>query len=214
MITGPSTYAEARALAVRMAQNPADAVAFASKLAELIENLPPPKSELLSRYAFDRASLWTLAASFENVAVGPEAPPQEIRVEHDVWIRGVCAVAIPEIPAAYVNLAYGALLSRQCRFTTNYRQLIELNWRIDARQGFISNGTGEILGPAVLDTGDGEFMAPLDWRLQKDQYIEVRCRSRFDEFQTSDNGSPLNASLRWVVVAFWGEELNMPSLGR
>lgn len=212
MIHGPASYAEARALAERMAASPADAVSFAGKLAELVQNLPPQKSELLSRYIFDRPGLWTLVASFENVETGPEAPPQIIRIQHDVWIRGVVGVAIPQLPIPSPD-DFGLMLSQQCRFTTNNRDKFECNWRIDARQGFVGTGAGEILAPATLVTGDGFYVAPLDWRLQKDQYIEVRLRSRFPEFIPAGLVQDPDALvLRWALVCFWAEELNQPSV--
>lgn len=212
---GPASYKEVLALAERMARSPADAVSFAGRLSELVTSLPPAKSELLSRPMFERATLWTLVASFENVEVGPEAPPLTIRVQHDAWIRGVVACAIPDIAVAEVPPAqYLPFLAFQCWRTTNNRDKFETNWRIDGKQGFVSNGTGEILAPATLATGDSEYPANLDWRLQKDQTIQVRVRSRWNEFQPSEveDDEAAAARIRWLVVAFWEEELNQPSV--
>ena len=90
-----------------------------------------------------------------------------------------------------------------------------MNWRLDGRQGFISSGQSEILAPAVGLTGDGFWIAPMDWRLQKDQAIEVRVRSRMLDFLTANLDPAFvddaDRTLRWIVVTFWAEEMNQPS---
>ncbi len=210
---GPSLQ-DAIALAQRMAQNPADSVVLAGQLVELLSSMPPAAGELLSRPAFERASLWTLGCSFENVGLD-EPPPQIIRCQHDVWVRGVTAQAYPELAFADDDLATltaAVQLFRQLRFSTgnNGRGLFETNWRLDAKQGFISKGMSEIVAPASMITGDGCWTAAKDWMLQKDQTIEVRVRSLLGDLQLDTTVE--NLSLRWVVVTFWVEELDQPSV--
>lgn len=217
----PSSIDEALALSERMAANPADAVSMASQLADVLDRLPPEASTLLSRPVFARASLWTLGVSFENVLPDGEAPPQTILCQHDVWIRSVQIQAIPKFVEGsegnLIDLLRKLRLFREACATqgTNGRFLVDANWRVDARQGFISQGQSEILGPGTLISGDGFFTAPLDWRLQKDQTIEVRLRSRMRDF-LPDTISPglitdADRELRWVTVTFWAEELRQPS---
>lgn len=217
----PSSIDEALALSERMAANPADAVGMASQLADVLDRLPPEAATLLSRPAFQRATLWTLGVSFENVLPDGEAPPQTILCQHDVWIRAVVMQAIPKFveddQGSLVNLIRKLRLFREactCQ-GTNGRFLTDVNWRVDARQGFISQGQAEILAPGTIVTGDGFYVAPLDWRLQKQQTIEVRLRSRMRDFlpDTIDPNIITDADreLRWVTVNFWAEELRQPS---
>lgn len=217
----PSSLDEAIALADRIAANPAEGIKLSDMLADTIDRLPPEPAEILSRPAFERASLWTLATSFENVLPNGEAPPQTILCQHDVWVRGVVGVSIPLIgltgdPDISTLIEHLQLFRDGCATQgSNSRGLFEANWRVDARQGFISEGQSEILGPGSLVLGDGFWYAPLDWRLQKDQTIEVRVASRMREFLPDSLGATFDdltfRILRWVVVAFWAEELRQPS---
>lgn len=209
---------DAIALAQRMAQSPADSVALAPQLVTTLQSLPPQAGGLLSRPKFERATLFTLGCSFENVPItAGSIGPQVIRCQHDVWVRGVQVQAYPSFAPitgqSFPNVQQLADLFRQLRFSigTNGRGLVSVNWRLDARQGFISRGsTSEILAPAALIAGDGCFDAPKDWILQKDQTIEVRIQSLLD--QVGINTAVANLLLRWVTVCFWAEEIDQPSV--
>ena len=79
----------------------------------------------------------------------------------------------------------------------------------------MSDGQAEILQDALSITGDGQFSAAIDWRLQKDQTIEVRMRSKLLEIfagQVQENGVFEDMQMRWVVITFWGEALRQPSV--
>jgi len=200
---------------LQRAQGAADSVALTSEVVELIQALPPPQSEILSRPFYERGSLWTLGVSFENVAPDDVPTPQNVLMPHDMWIRGVVAQAYWKNPAPDVGGALvPALVQRLAPIQPNNRGLFEVGWRIDARQGFISSGQAEINASAQLVAGDGQWAAPMDWRLEKNQTVEVRLRSRMRDFiplglpDTTDDAR----ILRWVVVAFWGEELRQPSV--
>ena len=202
------------ALADRMASTPADAVAMSGTLVDCIRALPPPSGALLSRPRFDRASLWTLGTTFENVAVGVQQPPQIIRCQHDVWIRSVQAQAYPRLEpfdANFNSLSLIVQLFRSLVFTvgTNGRGLFKANWRLDARQGFITTGQSEVLAPAASITGDGRYPAPKDWMLQKDQTLEIRVESTLQDFELGVADAAL--ILRYLVVTFWAEETDQPS---
>jgi hypothetical protein len=210
------TLSDTIALADRMVANPADSVTLAPQLADAIRLLPPSRAELLSRPVFQRASLWSLAVSFERLDPGVEGPPQVIRAQHDVWIRGVQAQVYlaPEVTEAVNNLDALRRLRRVCgQAGSNLRGLVEVNWRLDGRQGFISTGQAEILARGTSITGDGFWSSPLDWQLQKDQTIEVRARARSAEFLPliPGNITPLDQQVRWLVVSFWAEEMRQPS---
>lgn len=205
---------DAIALAQRMASSPADSVALSQQLVDTLSQLPPQAGELLSRPQFERASLWTLGCSFENVPATGAVPPQIIRCQHDVWIRGVQVQAYPDLSpfgGDFSTLSLIVQTLRALRFTigTNGRGLVRVNWRLDARQGFISRGNAEILAPATLISGDGRFSAAKDWQLQKDQTIEVRLESALSQLNLSADIADL--VLRWVTVCFWAEELDQPS---
>lgn len=219
----PSSYDEAIALADRMASNPVEATTHAQALVDILERLPPDSAELLSRYVFERSSLWTLGVSFENVDPDGEAPTQNILCQHDVWIRGVVMTVIPKLRAdqgsgiaTFIASRLQVLRAACLSQGTNGRFLAEVNWRVDSRQGFIQEGQSEILGPGTLVAGDGFWYAPLDWRLQKDQTISVRLASRMRNFfpDTLDPAvyDDTDRILRWVTVNFWAEELNQPSV--
>jgi hypothetical protein len=180
-IVGPSIQ-DAIALAQRMATTPADAVAMSSQLVETLQSLPPSPGELLSRPRFDRATLWTLGTTFENVPTTGQVAPQIIRCQHDVWIRSVQVQAYPLLSpfdANFASLSLIVQLFRALRFSigSNGRGLLRTNWRLDARQGFVSGGPNEVLASAALISGDGCYPAAKDWMLQKDQTIEVRVES-------------------------------------
>jgi hypothetical protein len=214
---GPSLQ-DFLALVMRCAGSPADGVTLGPEIAEMEAMLPPPAAEILSRPHFERASLWTLGVSFENVDPDQEPPPQEILIPHDTWIRGVEAQVYPLYNAA----SDAELVLKTTLFTIsaartlgmNLRGLFEANWRVDARQGFISSGTSEILESGAQITGDGSFSVPLDWRLQKGQTIEVRLRSLIRNFLPAGLADFTDADrvLRWVVITFWGEEMKEPSV--
>lgn len=211
---GPSLQ-DAIALSQRMAQNPADSVAMSSQLVETLRGLPPVAGEILSRPRFDRASLWTLGTSFENVPTTGQVPPQIIRCQHDVWVRSVQVQVYPLLTpfdGDFATLSLAVQTLRALRFATgtNGRGLVKTNWRLDARQGFVSNGPAEILAPAALIAGDGCYPASRDWQLQKDQTIEVRLESLFGDLNLGQTQSAY--LLRWAVVTFWCEELDQPSI--
>lgn len=202
----------------RMQANPAEAVQLSQLLPELIGNLTPPAAELLSRPHFECASLWSHTAQFEFVAPRGDAPTQNIRLQEDTWIRGVQCSVLPGLDRGVTTLANWLSLFAYLQGIANVtgengRGLVELAWRIDARQGFISTGTNETFSIASLVTGDGTWMAPLDWQLQKDQVIEVRLRSRILDYLPVSQDFPETAlALRWVNVTFWGEGLRQPSV--
>jgi hypothetical protein len=210
------TLSDAISLTDRMVANPADSVTLAPQLLETIRLLPPARAELLSRPSFQRASLWSLATTFERLSPGPDGPPQIIRCQRDVWIRGVQAQAYLAPAESEDVSAIDALrrLRRVCgQAGSNLRGLVELNWRLDGKQGFISTGQAEILARGTSITGDGFWSSPLDWQLQKDQVIEVRARARTLDFLPLEDEtiSEVDRQVRWLVVTFWAEELRQPS---
>ena len=208
------SIAEALALSVRLGSNPGDAPTLAPMLADAIRMLPPRGSELLSRPAFQRATLWTMASVFERIPPGAEFGPINVMAQRDLWIRGV------EIQAYLAPVVDGdptlpfQRLRRICgQAGTNLRGLIDCNWRIDGQQGFISSGQSEILGRGSLLGGDSAFSVDLDWQLQKTQTIEVRLRNRVRDFlpAAAEGVTDLDRTIRYACVAFWGEELRNPS---
>src|SRR6185503_17351952 len=216
---GPS-YQDAIAVAQRMAQNPADSVSLVGQLVTLLANLPPPASELLSRPDFERASLWTLGTFFENVTATSSPPLRVIEMQRDVWIRGVQAQAYPlfvETGQAPADALFEQLsFFRELReyASTNGRPLFEANWRLNGKQGFISSGSTEVFAPGAVIAGDGFFSAPMDWRLQKGETLEVRVQSRMSDILPANLAgvSDANRVLRLVTVTFWAEELTAPSV--
>jgi len=206
------TTDELRSLARQMADNPRDAVALASALADTARSLPPDRADVLSPIQFEPATLFTLGAVFENVPLDSEPPPYVIELTRDSWVRSVSAIAYlsaQETQGDLADLAGALQLIRaaSASYGQNLRGLFETNWRIDSMQGFISRGAaGEVLAPAPIVTSDGFHWATMDWRLQTEQTIEVRIRSRRDRLQLPE-GVTAPDTLRYVVVTFWVEEL-------
>lgn len=209
-VTLQQVYSQAQA----MLQSPADLVMQSSKLRDLVRSLPPSRGEELSRPAFERAGLVALCANFFDVPQGQETNPQTIRAPFPCWIRGVSAIALTTIDGDTITAVGGLLLPAEeiewwRQFGTNMRGLFELNWRLNGRQGFVSSGLAEILAPATLVTGDGEWSAPLDWRLQQEDTIAVRCRNRLDRLlPVTCVTPPILRTFPWVAVTFWAEDLS------
>jgi hypothetical protein len=207
----PVSLQDVRSLTQKMLASPSDQVRLAAALRDLVQQLPPERSQLLSRVQFDRAGLWSLVANFFDVPDEDEPPPQIIRIPHDVWIRGVQVFALPALDADRWE-ADGLLLIAQqraelIRYGTNWRGLVEVNWRLNNSQGFISSGMGELLAPAAQVSGDGQHSAALDWRLQRDDTISVRVRNRIRRIFPTDCATALERTLPWICVAFWAEEV-------
>lgn len=213
----PIELEDLRAVLQKMSGSAADAVALAKTVPDMLRRLPPPAAQLMSRPHFERATLWSYVADFEDVRPDGETTPQVIRIQKDCWIRGVQVQVYAGFPIEdpdLVNLVglWATLQGLSDAYGNNNRALVELNWRIDSAQGFISTGTSETLERAALIAGDGQFSAALDWRLQTEQTIEVRCRSLIRDFFPVALLSDAEATLRWVVVTFWGEQLEQPSV--
>ena len=208
----PTTLEEMEGLARTMAGSPAQAVSMAASMADKARELPPPRSELLSRPLWARGSLWTEGVSFEFVPNdGSESPPQIIRLQHDMWIRGVEACALFQSFGDGEDMI--EIQGGMRQFGNQNRWAAEANWRVDARQGFVSSGQAEILAPLNSIAGDGSFSAALDWKLQKDQTIEVRARSRLGDVLGEIATDTQNGFLiRWLVITFFGESLRMPGV--
>lgn len=215
----PIRLQDVYSLVQRMIQSPADQVRLASQLRSMVQSLPPEQSELISRYKFDRAGLWSYCANFFDVTDGEEPPVQVIRIPHDSWIRSVHAYALTALDEDF-KTAQGFRQAARARDIvnegtgSNFRGLFEVNWRINTRQGFISSGTGEIRAPATLVAGDGQYPADLDWRLQQEDTIEVRVRNRIGQLYQSTTvpppDAPISRTIPWIVVDFWAEELPQP----
>jgi hypothetical protein len=211
----PIRVQDVYSLVQQMIHSPADQVRLGAQLRSMVQSLPPPHNELISRYQFARAGLWSYVANFFEIEQGREQPVQVIRIPHDSWIRSVQAIALPRLDPDYVTANDLAVAARQRKLLnaatgSAWRGLIELNWRINARQGFISSGTGEVQSPAALVAGDGQYGADLDWRLQQEDTIEVRCRSRVGQVYAENVEPAIDRTLAWVCVVFWAEELPQP----
>lgn len=208
MTSQPGNLAEIKALAQVVARGGHDAVGMGPLLAEKVRQLPPGRQLERSRPYIERASLLTLAASFENVPVDGTIPPSEvIRIPpwaHDQWIRRGDAQAYIKFEDEAQAEAFAPLYER---LGSNGRFWFEVNWRVDSKQGFIYGGRTEVLSSAVSITGDGTFPAPKDWPLENNQTIEVRVRSLLGDYFTAAELEPLNLALRWIVVSFGAEPM-------
>lgn len=210
----PPTLEQIARLAGEMAANPTDALHQMRMLAKWLGAMPPPQAELMSPPAFKHTSLWTNAAVFENVAPDEVREGVEVRCQRDLWIRGVVAQAIPVFENFDLDqdtLTNSLLLNRVtfCPNAANYRGLFELNYRLNGSQGFISQGRSrEAFAPAVAITGDGLYQAPMDWKLETNDHIQVSIRNTSQRRNSTPVGSLDTAqTLRLVVVSFWGVDM-------
>jgi hypothetical protein len=219
----PVSLSDVRLMAERMASSASDAVALSSDFGALVSRLGPERGELLSRYRFERASLWSLGVSFENVPPDAVPPQKVIRCNRDMWVRGVVAQAYTHLAIAPSDDAVDPELEMWQALGSS-RNLFDALWRLNSIQGFINaggqeNAPIEALEPAATITGDGFFFVPLDWRLEREQTIEVTVRSRMLSvlpagmvFATDVELPDILRTLRWIVVSFWCEEIDAPSL--
>jgi hypothetical protein len=213
----PPTLQQIATLAGEMAANPTDALHNMRMLAKWLGAMPPPEAELMSPPAFKPTSLWTNAAVFENVAPDEIREGIQVRAQRNLWIRGVVAQAIPIFespdgePLTRNVLDSLATANRVifCPNATNFRGLFEMNYRLNGSQGFISRGgSTETFAPAVTITGDGLWQAPMDWKLETNDHIQVSIRNTTQRRNSTPPGSiNVAQTLRLVVVAFWGVDM-------
>lgn len=210
----PPTLEQVATLAGEMASNPTDALHKMRMLAKWLGDLPPPQAELMSPPAFKHTSLWTNAAVFENVAPDEVREGVEVRSQRNLWIRGVVAQAIPLFDFDSQDQLSTFLEAQRvalCPNATNNRGLFELNYRLNGSQGFISQGRSrETFAPAVAITGDGVYQAPMDWKLETNDHIQVGIRNISQRRNSTPVGDvDLALNLRLVVVAFWGVDMGV-----
>jgi hypothetical protein len=203
---------EISTLLTQMLGSASDQVRLMPTLAQQVRQLPPPDSVLLSRPVFDRAGLWSYCGNFFNLGQEVTAS-QVIRIPEPSWIRGVDICVLPSLyfdqfpdPGVWLQAAEQRALL--CRYGTNWRGLVDVDWRLTGKQGFIQDGHGDRDAPATQVSGDGEFSVPLDWRLDRDDGILVRCSNRVNRVLDPECNTYVERTLRWVAVIFWAEELD------
>lgn len=212
-------------MAERMAANPAESVHQMRVLAKMLHEMPPHESVLLSRPEWNRATLWSSTAVFENLAPNQD-DTQLVRSQRDLWLRGVAIQVVPQLPLLPPNgetltdqILGSRLIAAMQPGTTNFRQFVEWTLRLDGDLGFFSTGqSGEAFINAMGAGGDGERSMPMDWRLWTNQHIEVTVRNVTQRLfgplveEEAAAGFPLRA----VYVTFWGLEIGglRPGVGR
>ncbi len=207
-----ASLVEIRSMLTQMLGNSRDQVALAPLLAQMVRELPPPRSDLLSRPRFDRAGVQSFCANFYRMPEDEEQS-QQIRISSDAWIRGVSICVLPAIefeeppedPADFY--AATVLRSLLCRYGSNWRGLVDVRWRIEDDQGFIGDGQAALSVPATQVSGDGEFSVPMDWRLNRDQQINVMCTNRLERVVDPICDTYLQRTLPWVAVTYWAERV-------
>lgn len=207
---------DVRAQLQRLADNPAEAVRSAADLAELVADLEPPALGVMARPHFERASAWSFPCIFEHVTDGKTPVSKRVIFSTgDVWIRGVTAVAYPSIVLPTIGDLGNALIAVEPfaeMLGPEWRGLFELEYQIDGQSGFITDGLGAEQGDGRLLTGDGHWMMPLDWVLQREQTLQVTPNARL-AVQGLDVNAALDhlgliSELRYLVVTFWGEPVS------
>jgi hypothetical protein len=211
----PIQLSDVHSLLRQMLASPSDMVRESATLRDMVRNLPPEQAELLSRYRFDRGTLQAYVANFFDVAQDRQNYVETIRIPHDAWIRGVQAHAVVALDEEETEQegTVSAWEQRRavCRpYGTGFRALFDVNWRLNSRQGFVTDGSGEVLAPATLVAGDGIHSVPMDWRLQKEDTIKVRVRNRTLQVFPAGCANVLAPAIPWIAVVFWAEELPQP----
>jgi hypothetical protein len=205
-----ATLLEIRSMLTQMLGNASDQVRMAAALAQRVRELPPPDAELLSRPVFERAGLWSFCCNFFNLEENA-TESQPIRIPHDCWIRGVDICVLPslsfvEVPTTAIWYQAAVMRALLCQYGTNWRGLVDVDWRVPSDQGFVSDGRGDTLGPAAQLSGDGEFSVALDWDLDREDTIIVRCSNQINRIIDPTCDTYIERTLPWVAVAFWAEE--------
>lgn len=211
----PIRLQDVHSLLQQMIHSPADQVRLAAQVSELVRNLPPERGELLSRYQFDRPGLCSYVANWFNVEQDRDPGPEIVRIPHDAWIRGVTAFALVALDETQTETAgfLPAAQQRKAAIETSgvgARGLFDVSWRINSKQGFISSGASELEAPATLVTGDGQWAAALDWRLQQEDTIKVRVRNRIRRMFPALCVTTIDRTIPWICVTFWAEPLPQP----
>lgn len=215
---GPTTLSELRHTLQSAAQTPSQAAAMADLLPDMIRRLPPERGQLASRTKFSLGSDSILQAQFDDVETSGGnsiSSPEVIEVDHDTWIRGCSAYAVVQLPGGEEQvplLAFDLIRLTTERIAAKQaacgRWTFDVNWRLDGKQGFVQRGaSGEVLAPANLVTGTGQYIAPMDWRLQKDQTISVRIRNNLGDFLNIPLIGETTPAIKLIVVAFYGLRL-------
>jgi len=202
----PVSLEQCAALAKRMAANPAEAVHQMGQLSKWLHDMGPLSSEILSRYEFERASIATWAQTFD---LGPgEEDTLTIVLPRDAWIRGINAVAQVVVPAEFEDIEsivgfYGFVKSLT-GFGTNNRWLFDCKWSLDDDQAFQSIGaSGRTEAPATSVTGDGEYSATVDWKLQHEDVVSIFVRNKTNTLIDPAAGIPgFDLS---ITVALWAQ---------
>lgn len=165
----PTTLDQVLSIAEQMQSSGVDSLTLVDELVDRVRALPPSRGELLSRPLFERASRFTLGASFEFAQDGIESPSQNVELKEDMIIRGVQGQIVLQHPDMGSAIAFGLFAKT---YGLNLRTLGEIAFRVDSQQGFQSEGRTEVLERMVRVAGDGSFSAPLDWELEIEQTIE------------------------------------------
>lgn len=197
----------------RLSADPGEAVRSAADLSDLVASLEPPAMGIASRPHFERASEYAFPMVFEHVGADAIVGPKSIVASWgDVWVRGLTATCFPLIYLPE-GATFAARADRLQRFRWDlgpeWRALFDLEYEIDGKHGFVSDGFADLQGDARELTGDGEAPVPLDWTLQRDQVIQVKLHSKLAELNLDAGGTfPTFAELRYVVVCFWAKDLS------
>jgi len=204
----PESLSDLLARVQAAAASGANAVAHMAGIAKSLRELPPPDGALMTRNAWERATLFSWAGVIEDLAIDEERT-FTIEAPHDLWIRGVVAGCIPnlavldESPEDLIEI-FAPL--RQSG--TNYRALFDYQFRLDGRIGFQSRGTAAAFAPTPPTTGDGTYIQPMDWRIQRDQALQVTIRNRTAPLFAGVNPPIPGLELRLVTLVFWCIQLN------
>lgn len=209
MSATPPSLVDVRSVLTQMLGSASEQVRQSSYLVQMVRELPPSPGAMKSRVRFDRAALMSLCANFFNLRENVPAS-KNIRVPEDCWVRGVSAVVLPsvsfdQVPDAAAWYAATQMRALLTRYGTNWRGLVEVDWRIPAQQGFIQDGQADVMAPAAQVTGDGEFSVDLDWRLNREDTIVVRATNRLNRTLDAECDSAIVREFPWVAVVFWAE---------
>lgn len=200
---------EIRSMLTQALADAGDQVRIVETLAKRARELPPPDAQLKSRPKFARAGLQSYYANFFEMPDGIELT-KSIRVAHDCWIRGVQLAVLPalefeETPDAATWWSAAHMRALLNRYGQNWRSFVDVRWRIEDYQGFITDGYAAVVPPATMVSGDGIGSADLDWKLKQDQQIVVDCTNRIGRIIDPECATYFKRTLPWAAVVFWAE---------
>lgn len=179
-----------RSLADEAARDPSRAAPIARYLADLLKQAEESEGRTTPPgYVYAGAHSWS--ALVDDLAIEPlptlaapnAAPifstfnePTIVKVPFDALVIGVSSWGFPKTPVPLPgNEAIAVSLLSSCAWEG--RDLFSVDWELDGKTAFSSDGRRRMMTPACVATGSRKRPRPMAWTLRRNQRIGVRFRN-------------------------------------